>query len=85
MGYIEPFKRFKRETGKVSWRSPAMGGRDHHRWETVGPPGIQRKFLYEVRVKLSMSLFRLRRESELRNTPLKRTQLEKGARSRDLC
>ena len=31
------------ETGKVWWRSPAMGGRGHHRWETVGPPNLTSK------------------------------------------
>ena len=48
-----------------------MGGRDHHRWETVGPPDIEKAFLYDMRVKLSMSPMRLRRQSQSQNTPPK--------------
>ena len=28
-----------------------MGGRDHHRWESVGPLDIDCTFLYEIRKK----------------------------------
>ena len=48
-----------------------MGGRDHHRWETVGPPDIEKAFLYDMRVKLSMSPMRFRRQSQSQNTPPK--------------
>ena len=33
------------ETSKVSWRSPAMGGRDNHRWETVREHRTSRDYL----------------------------------------
>ena len=31
-----------------------MGGRDHHRWESVGPQDIDCTFLYEIRKKFDV-------------------------------
>ena len=31
-----------------------MGGRDHHRWESVGPRDIDCTFLYEIRKKFDV-------------------------------
>ena len=77
--YNEP-SNSKKETAKVSWRWPARGGRDHHRWETLGPPECRE--CRETIFVRNICLHRWKRSDsdgvESQETPPKRKQLEKS-------